>query len=227
MKYVGIGIGVALIAAAIFLFVQQKNQVTRLETTLQDTVSHLNTKFKHELSLCWSRVAQQETIRVPIPTVFGRLSKRDSARIDAFVRLASQGQLDSLLAVITRLSTPKWGTTEFKYESENLKITGYAYADSYPLESDTIGVVATINDVEILSLPRDTLPPVIVREVSKPFIGRATLLTDWKFVPKDKKSEFGLSVGLPVNIGRITITPNAGMHSLMKLNGGIQVAVEF
>lgn len=227
MKYVGIGIGAAIIGVAVFLFVQKTNQVSRLEKTVQDTVSHLNVKFRNELSKCWSKVAQQETIRVPITTVFRKLSARDSARIASFIEFANQGKLDSLLAVITRLSTPKWGTTEFTYESENLKVTGYAYADSYPLETDTIGVVATINNVEILSLPRDTLPPVIVREVSKPFIGRATLLTDWKFVPKDKRSEFGLSVGLPINIGSVTIMPNAGMHSIFKVNAGVQLAVEF
>lgn len=227
MKYVGIGIGAAIIAVAIFLGVHQARQIERLEKTVQDTTSSLNTKFKHELSLCWSKVAQQETIRVPIATVFRKLSARDSVRIASFIEFANQGKLDSLLAVITRLSTPKWGSTEFTYESENLKVTGYAYADHYPLESDTMNVVARISDVQILSLPRDTVVTSTTEECSKPFIGRTILLTDWKFIPKDKKSEFGLSVGFPINIGSITIMPNAGMHSLVKLNAGVLVAVEF
>jgi hypothetical protein len=197
------------------------------EKQLEDTVNVLHAKFVGDLNECWKKVIQQTPpISTPIFTARKKLSHDDSVKIAQIMSYATQGKLDSLLAVVERLSATKFGMRSWDYEDENVWIAGTSMGSSSPLESDTIHIETGIDDLRLKSLPRDTIV-VTIQDDSKPFIDSPVLTTQWYWIFKSKKSEASVAAGLPINVGKIRFVPNAGFHSILKLNAGVVVEYIF
>jgi len=165
---------IALIIVAIgggyFLWTQYKKSLVKdaVEKAVADTVSILDAKHKKELSDCYEKILQNTPpIKVYVPAKTIPLSHQDSLAIAAIMSLIDRDGVDSLKEIIVHLATPKSGEREFGYEDDNITVTGIAYADYHPLNSDTINVQTYFTGLTIKDFPRDTIVSYMDR---RPFI---------------------------------------------------------
>lgn len=212
------GFAVALAIGAYFLYGHVKSLgYSEAEIRYLDSLSVVENRWRGRMAEHLLEDVRREAERVKniVP-----VTPRPTTNATEVVINAMQLEKEELKKFIEKLAFEKlfYDTVGFDFENEYFRFGINAYGIHYPLDDMTI-VEYNPRAFELKALPRDT---VVITVAQTPFwegivLGGA-LHTRFKDI---KAINGGMSVMIPFNVSGVRIIPNAGFHTLLKDNYGI------